>query len=1289
MSEDIRTQIELATELNEALIESKSHMKAFAEATRNQTQFAMQISQAFANTTNHLNRLSSYSSNIVDSMNQFANNVNDLSSNKAPAMFRDLAKNAENVADKYEDAARQSDELAKSAEKTQESVNAAQKAIGKNANQHARSLKNVANVSNKSATDILKLQKIMGTFSSKEEELVDAIGDAAGGMLKFAKGVGGLLSSAKSLLSVLGSIIGTATNLAKTFMSLPFMVLKEVVVVGNAFRQDIQVTIEQAAQDTKDFFDAQSNIGQSIRRITNESKGMLKTFASVNSEAVKLFGAGAAGAAQRIKELNEGLKAMGTYSELFAGEIGNNRNFMQFTRLRRILGLESQDIAYFSQDAAVNLTSINDRLTTLVYKSENISKEYSIDAKRLRLNFNKLRKEIALFDHLTDDELYGTAAKMTQMKMSVEDAVSIFKKFNTFEDAANSVAMLSQTFGMNLDAMQIIKAENPIEIFEMFRDSMEMTGRSFADLNRFEKEILADQTGMSQENLKAMMTFRDQGLTFEEAQAKMESQKPEQRQIKAMKEMSSAMKQLQKILTFNSPFQAFFDGLMKNIKVTGEARKAAMALSNTYQMIHDFALDLDPKIVEALAEPIVLIVRSMSQILNSPAFKGGLKTVIGAFGDLAMNAFGISDVEKIHHKVIATLNKVNKRDYADFKKDIRFIDELNKPGPLQTLYNKFKTDKKYAQNPVLMFKNFIEEAKRTPAVKKEYESMMKGFEKRYGNFRSLPTRIRKDGTAAGVTKFTKAMNKTLSNNKQNFKKFFDLSGHIAGAIIKGASVLLVSGINLLNHAIDDAYNATKGPNKGKSLIETFFNWEPGELQEMLNAIVNGFSQLFQRTGKLAFFGAWLTGQFFELASEIGGFFLLALKKQGQKMFPSIFGTSVTQAEALSSARIGQKGYTMKDLKTRGGKSGPVASKDFDTSDLDSLKSVSAILESGQQNNQNKEVFESIRTKMSNNVEVTKEDYKKLLQVSGAGNYNVDKKDIIDFDKNKDYKKLTQFNKTRDTKKLTDAEMSKGLKTTLLENIQSLYLQADKVLGFTNDQMIPKYLLDPRQTNAILGDSLILPLVGKYLRLIEYDNNTPNKEAWKSFNKSDFDLNSSIYKALYNYEKNKKERERKNKYKNVTVVPGTNTVIPTDDGFFTDLFAMKSGGAIDLMVKNIKSMVTGTFNTASLMSGMFYETGFTSPQQDDFTNEVNSLMSAVDDVKNVSDTEVIENKLTLTSSEATEFAKQLVQQVGLIDLLGKHSLAPTSGNVLIGDAVTNRAFGDTHPSNTGQGQLEQK
>ena len=76
------------------------------------------------------------------------------------------------------------------------------------------------------------------------------------------------------------------------------------------------------------------------------------------------------------------------------------------------------------------------------------------------------------------------------MKVSVEDASNVFKKFNTFEDAANSVAMLSQTFGMNLDAMEIIQAENPIEIIDMFRNSMIATGRTFDELNRFEKEIL-------------------------------------------------------------------------------------------------------------------------------------------------------------------------------------------------------------------------------------------------------------------------------------------------------------------------------------------------------------------------------------------------------------------------------------------------------------------------------------------------------------------------------------------------------------------------------------------------------------------------------------------------------------------------------------------------------------------------------------------------------------------------------------------------------------------------------
>ena len=61
---------------------------------------------------------------------------------------------------------------------------------------------------------------------------------------------------------------------------------------------------------------------------------------------------------------------------------------------------------------------------------------------------------------------------MTQMGVKMQDAAAIFGKFSTFEDAANASAMLSQTFGMNVDAMKLIEAQIPGEIIDMFRHAM-------------------------------------------------------------------------------------------------------------------------------------------------------------------------------------------------------------------------------------------------------------------------------------------------------------------------------------------------------------------------------------------------------------------------------------------------------------------------------------------------------------------------------------------------------------------------------------------------------------------------------------------------------------------------------------------------------------------------------------------------------------------------------------------------------------------------------------------------
>ena len=74
-------------------------------------------------------------------------------------------------------------------------------------------------------------------------------------------------------------------------------------------------------------------------------------------------------------------------------------------------------------------------------------------------DFFQLRKDITNFGHLSDIELQRVAARATQLGVEMKDLAGVFNKFGTFEDAANSAALLSQTFGMNVDANRVPSTE--------------------------------------------------------------------------------------------------------------------------------------------------------------------------------------------------------------------------------------------------------------------------------------------------------------------------------------------------------------------------------------------------------------------------------------------------------------------------------------------------------------------------------------------------------------------------------------------------------------------------------------------------------------------------------------------------------------------------------------------------------------------------------------------------------------------------------------------------------------
>ena len=1302
---DMGDQLALAKRLNQLLNEINTKMNTYSTTSRDQATFASQISDSFRQSSQEYQKITTSAQNVTQSVSQFSGQLEkSLNNNKVLDYFDGYADQMENISDQYNSTAKASKDLTdaageanKAATKNSSALDIAFKADKKALDKLYKSNK----------TNLNSLTKVAGSLSeltSSHNEFVEKAEEAASAANKFASAMKSTLSVGIGVAKVIGSIVGLITNFFKTALTLPFMVLDRVAKLGNALRQDVAVTIEQAAQDSKDLFDQFSNIGQGIRKMTGMGKGMLKTFESYNSQAVKLFGEGASGIANMIKETTDSIKNMGHYSELFGQTITRNKeSLFHYTRLKRIMGLTAEQEAYYAQDAGINLTSVSKRMASVALKLQSVGKELNIDPKRLSLNFNKLRTDIALYSHLSDEELMKTTGRLTQMKVSVEDASNVFKKFNTFEDAANSVAMLSQTFGMNLDAMDIIQANNPEDIINMFRDGMIATGRTFDELNRFEKGILADQTGMTQEGLKALMTLRDKGLTHSEAVAAMKDQTPEAQQLKAIKELGSSMKQLQRIMTFNSPFEAFLKGLGKNAAASGKARKAFMSLSNTYQMIHDFAINLDGDTVAALAEPVILIVNVMKDIFNSPAFKGGLVSLVKGFGELATYAFGITDSDKIYYEVQDSLSMLSKKQNTQLSSNIKANIETDSDLSAATKKLWEKHSKKPGntkQKFVRFLKDFKQRAGTDSEVKIEFDKMMKKFSSAY-NFTSLNREIQDSRNAKKVTsRLTKRVQKSLDSSQSNFSAFFDISGQTMGAILKGAAVLMVSGLNIINYALDEVKAEDFAEKSGgKSLLEKFFDWDVGELEQIGNVLETALAALFTRSGKLFFFGTWLTEQFAGIAMQIGGLFFDALMAVGREQFPSFFSEKMSAREiANKESKRGDNAF--KDVSDRRlDKVDPSSNSDKKVI----LKKLNTVTKSSPENFAG--AISDVEKKL-NNDNLGANDYGKLYALEKMSDYNQGKNmssDLIKKQFESQGLEKMQLSLQKAIFEVIKRNNNKYIRVheRYEDEIENPHLDHNSLNALKNlaeGALEINKFTESKNYSAIKKDETFMKLLGKNFDLLQKSddenkliNSLKNeKELFlKTSSKvgisgvNDFNKESGITDYILRNVPGALDKIGK-MFSNVGGIDMSSSfqedIIDVKDGFFSDMFAVKPGGAVENVMSLLSSATVGAGEAIANVSNMF---GGSNIQTQNKKYTAEDLMKLKEGIKKMKEEmksdKNIDSSLAVSTDMLTKLAVGLVKDGNLRASLLRHDIVSRDTFYFDGDSANSSSGQDGRPS----------
>ena len=246
------------------------------------------------------------------------------------------------------------------------------------------------------------------------------------------------------------------------------------------------------------FFDSMVSLAFAIDE-TSKSLGRQTGITTEFGDAIGLSQRNVAKFGVSLDEQAESFKALRTTFTDFS--LANEDLQIELTNATAVLnklGIANQDIAsgfqnttkFFGQTAEAALATASDLadFSTIIGESPSkIASDFaSVGTSIAKLGSDGPRafKDLAI------------AAKITGIEIG--RLVQITDKFDTFEGAATQAGKLNAALGGNfVNAMDMMMATDPIERFEMLRDSILNTGMTFDDMSYFQRKFFAEAAGLN------------------------------------------------------------------------------------------------------------------------------------------------------------------------------------------------------------------------------------------------------------------------------------------------------------------------------------------------------------------------------------------------------------------------------------------------------------------------------------------------------------------------------------------------------------------------------------------------------------------------------------------------------------------------------------------------------------------------------------------------------------------------------------------------------------------------
>jgi len=494
------------------------------------------------------------------------------------------------------------------------------------------------------------------SFSTLTKGVNATSGALTGAAFGIKNAFDGLLERGKAIGSFFASITSGIWSISSAILMAPFSMLSGLIGLANESGGGGGDPLREAYEKVRETWGSlASNEGKALKDSVIGLRKAARDFGGTGLKLSRIYGRGRAGLAAALEDLDSVAQALGNTFGLLKDEFTAHAD--DILSYKKGLGLTEDAMAALSKRALATgraLTGDDGILTEMASLAINMGDKFGISAKRISKDMQVMTEDFSNFGSMSQKELAATSVYAHKLGMEIEDMMGVIEKFDNFEDAATGAALLAQSFGMNIDAMEMMNAQSPAERIDLMRKSFFAAGQSLENMTRQERKLLETQTGLAGAALDAAFANESMGLSYDEVTAGAEdAEKKQLTQAEAMKELADS---IERVFgggggkRFTSFWDAFSQGFKRGVMRSRTFRKLWRTIRRSLKETYKFGIRLGRMFVD-IFPGIKSVAEGLTNIFNPAAFKQMFGQVEDAFrtfaGFLGKDGDPIAGVEQL------------------------------------------------------------------------------------------------------------------------------------------------------------------------------------------------------------------------------------------------------------------------------------------------------------------------------------------------------------------------------------------------------------------------------------------------------------------------------------------------------------------------------------------------------------------------------------------------------------------------------------------------------------------